>query len=349
MTLDKEKNGLFIKPQASLLEAMAMMDKNSEQLLIVTDEDKHLIGVVTDGDIRRAILSGKNLQEKIESAMNSSPRVAKEGELRSALIRRMKDLQLHFLPKIDDQNKVIDVLKFSDLAVPGSAKNRIVIMAGGQGTRLGVLTRDCPKPMLRMGGKPMLEILIELLASFGFYDFVISVHYLKEQIIDYFGDGSKFGVDISYLHEDEPLGTAGVLSSLELPDDEPFLVINGDIYTDMDFSQLMDSHHESGCFATMCVREFSYQIPFGVVKTSENDKVSEIEEKPELKYLINAGIYVFAPSVISLIPRNKFFLMTSLFEELLNTKKSVNSYFIDGFWLDIGHQDDLERASRFFY
>jgi len=280
--------------------------------------------------------------------MNTSPQIAKEGELRNVLLRRMKQYGIHFLPKIDVDSKVTDIVFFSDVAMPDIRKNKVIIMAGGMGTRLGALTQNCPKPMLRMGGKPMLEILIELLSSFGFYDFIISVHYLKEQIMNHFGSGSRFGVDISYLHEDEPLGTAGVLSYLELSNDDPFIVINGDIYTDVDFSILLNSHYASGCEATVCLREYSYQIPFGIVKTSEDNKVLGIEEKPELTYLINAGIYIFNPSVINLIPKNKFFLMTSLIEELLNVKKSVNSFFIDGFWLDIGHRDDLDRVSRFF-
>lgn len=341
-------NKLFIPPQASLIEAMRVMDKSAEQLLIVADEERRLLGVVTDGDIRRAILAGKNLDEKIETSMNRSPKVAKEGELRSVLIRRMRELKLHFLPKIDSENKIVEVIKLSDLTDPEPKNNTVVIMAGGRGIRLGSLTENCPKPMLKMGNKPMLEILIDLLSSFGFYDFVISVHYLKEQIIDHFGDGSNFGVNISYLHEDEPLGTAGTLGSLALANDEPFIVINGDIYTDTDFSRLLESHCNSKSDATVCLRELSHQIPFGVVEVSERGHVRGIQEKPTMSYLVNAGIYVFNPSIINSIPKNTFFQMTSLIENLVSAKKAVNSYPIDGFWLDIGRTEDLERALGMF-
>ena len=348
MSLKAKYPDLFVYPSVSLLDALAAIDKNSLQTAIVVDNDDRLLGVVTDGDIRRSLLRGTPLNSVISSVMNTNPKITNEGELRNVLLRRMKQYGIHFLPKINGDNRVKDIVFFSDITMRDIKKNKVIIMAGGRGTRLGALTQNCPKPMLRMGGKPMLEIMIELLSSFGFYDFVISVYYLKEQIMNHFADGSRFGVDISYLHEDEPLGTAGVLSFLELQDDNPFIVINGDIYTDMDFSVLLNSHYASGCEATICLREFSYQIPFGVVKATEDNKIFAIEEKPELNYLINAGVYVFNPSVINLVPRNGFFLMTSLIDELLNAKKSVNSYFIDGFWLDIGHQGDLERVSSFF-
>ena len=348
MSLKAKFPDLFVYPNASLLDALAAIDKNSLQTAIVVDDDYRLLGVVTDGDIRRSLLKGVALNSTISSVMNTNPKIAKEGELRNVLLRRMKQYGIHFLPKINGDNRVKDIVFFSDIAMRDIKKNKVIIMAGGRGTRLGTLTRNCPKPMLRMGGKPMLEIMIEMLSSFGFYDFIISVYYLKEQIMNHFSDGSRFGVDIAYLNEDEPLGTAGVLSSLIFQNDDPFIVINCDIYTDMDFSALLNSHYASGCEATICLREFSYQIPFGVVKASKDKKILAIEEKPELAYLINAGVYVFNPSVINLIPKNGFFLMTSLIEELINVKKSVNSYSIDGFWLDIGHQDDLERVSSFF-
>jgi len=231
MSLISKFSDLFVYPDVSLLDSLVAIEKNSLQTAFVVDKDDRLLGVVTDGDIRRGLLKGISLDSTVNTVMNTTPKIAKEGELRNVLLRRMKQYGIHFLPRIDSDNKVTDIVFFSDIAMPTIRKNKVVIMAGGRGTRLGALTQNCPKPMLKMGGKPMLETLIELLVSYGFNDFVISVNYLKEKIMDYFDDGSRLGVQISYLLEDEPLGTAGALGSLGLMNDEPFVVINGDIYT----------------------------------------------------------------------------------------------------------------------
>lgn len=337
-----------LSPDATLLETLRFIDVNSQQMALLVDEERRLLGVVTDGDLRRALLRGEGYDTCVKKIMNSAPMIAREGELRHILLRRMRERDIHFLPKVDEEKRVIGIIRFADLALPSRKKNRVVIMAGGRGRRLGSLTDECPKPMLEIGGRPILETIIELLTTFGFFDFTISVHYLKERIIDHFGNGASRGVSIDYLVEDVPLDTAGALGLLKLSGDAPFLVMNGDIYTDLDFGALLDTHESSGADATMCVREFSYQIPFGVVRREESGKLAGIEEKPRVAHWVNAGIYAFNPDVLSCIPLNSPFPMTALFEDLLRRGGTARTHVIDGLWIDVGRREDFERAETFF-
>jgi len=337
-------DNLCLPPCATLREALSFIDANSRQMALVVDDESCLLGVVTDGDIRRALLRGEGHDTTLSNIMNKNPKVAREGELRNALLHRMRELDIHFLPKVDAQNRVVGVVRFTDLALPPRRPNRVVIMAGGRGSRLGPLTDTCPKPMLKIGGKPILETVIELLTTFGFSDFTLSVHYLKERIIDYFGDGRSRGVRIDYLIEESPLDTAGALGLLQLSDDAPFLVMNGDIYTDLDFGSLLEEHQGSGADATMCVREFAYRIPFGVVRRSADGRVCGIDEKPSVSHMVNAGIYVFNPDVLSCVPSNRPFPMTALFEEIIRRDKSTRTHVIDGMWIDVGRNEDFKYA-----
>lgn len=339
---------ICLRPETTLQETLRFIDANSRQMALVVDEDFRLLGVVTDGDVRRALLRGQGDDALLKDIMNSKPRVAREGELRHALLRRMRELDIHFLPKVDNENKVIGIVRFVDLALPSRRPNRVVIMAGGRGSRLGSLTEKCPKPMLKIGGRPILETIIELLSTFGFHDFTLSVHYLKEKIIDYFGDGASRGVSINYIVEESPLDTAGALGLLKLANDAPFLVMNGDIYTDLDFGDLLDTHEDSGADATMCVRKFLYQIPFGVVSRDESGKLYGVEEKPNIVQWVNAGIYVFNPDILSFVPPKMPFSMTALFQNLIRVGRNAHTHVVDGLWMDVGRHEDLERAEATF-
>ena len=333
-----------LSPDATLLETLRFIDVNSQQMALLVDEERRLLGVVTDGDLRRALLRGEGYDTCVKKIMNSAPMIAREGELRHILLRRMRERNIHFLPKVDEEKRVIGIIRFADLALPSRKKNRVVIMAGGRGRRLGSLTDECPKPMLKIGGRPILETLIELLTTFGFFDFTISVHYLKERIIDHFGDGSSRGVSIDYLVEDSPLDTAGALGLLKISQDVPFLVMNCDIYTDLDFEALLETHESSGADATLCVREFTYQIPFGVIRQDKSGKITAIDEKPRVSHLVNAGIYVLNPNTLSCIPPNSPFPMTALFDELLRRGGTARTHVINGIWIDVGRNEDFERA-----
>ena len=342
--MDKCVNSnLCILNTSTILETIKLINQNEDQLALVVDNNRQLLGVVTDGDIRRGIIKGVPLNSCVTSVMKTSPTVALESDSKAKMLMLLREARVKFLPVIDNDNVVIDVVKLNDLLMPIHYENTVVIMAGGKGVRLGSLTENCPKPMLKIGNKPIIETIINNFHRSGFLNFVISVNYLKEQIIDYLGDGTNFGVNISYLEEDFPLGTAGALSNLKLKEKLPFIVVNGDIYTDLDFADLLDQHNRSEASATMCLRNYNVQIPYGVVHINDNEIIA-ISEKPIIQNTISAGIYVFSPSVINYIPRDTFYPMTDLFKSLIAQKANVHSYQVDGIWIDIGQQTDFERA-----
>lgn len=340
-----ELNKYTVSPTTTIFEALQLVDQNAKQMAVLVDNDQNIIGVITDGDIRRAILKGVPLNSSVIDVVNRTPLVAFENESRRALISKMQDRSVSFIPLVDKENKLADIVFLSELLNVSRKHNSIIIMAGGRGTRLGELTKECPKPMLKIGNKPILEIIISHLSSFGFYDFHISVNHLKEQIMEYFEDGESMGVKISYLHEKEPLGTAGALANFKPQSSEPVITMNGDIYTDMDFSDLIDSHNSSNAQATVCLRKYDYQIPYGVVKT-DNKQIVSIEEKPVLSYFVNAGIYVFNPKILEIIPKDTYYPMTKFLEELLKKGNQVHSYQVEGIWIDIGRRDDYKNASQ---
>jgi NDP-sugar pyrophosphorylase family protein len=221
-------------------------------------------------------------------------------------------------------------------------------MAGGLGTRLRPLTDDIPKPLLKVGNKPILETIIRNFAEHGFVNITISLNYKGDMIKDYFGDGSDFGVNIDYVEENKRLGTAGALSLLKENPHEPFFVMNGDLLTDVNFSHLLDFHSFGNSTATMCVREYEYQVPYGVIQTKDSD-ITSIVEKPIQKFFVNAGIYVLSPSVFNDIPENEFFDMPTLFNILIEKQKKVSSFPIHEYWLDIGRMSDFEQAQSEYF
>lgn len=334
-----------INKNLKLRDAMQLIDKNRKQMAIVVDSQIRVCGVVTDGDLRRALLKGAPLDSKIAEIINISPITAVDGFSKRYLLSKMQQNSISFLPIVNDEHCLIDVVFMADLLNINRKENSVIIMAGGRGTRLGELTKECPKPMLKIGNKPILEIIISHLSSFGFYDFHISVNHLKEQIMEYFEDGESMGVRISYLHEKEPLGTAGALANFKPKNSEPLITMNSDIYTDMDFSGLLDSHESSNAQATVCLWKYDYQIPYGVIKT-DNRQIIAIEEKPVLSYFVNAGIYVFNPKILEIIPKDTYYPMTKFLEELLKKGNEVHSHQVEGIWIDIGRRDDYKDASQ---
>ena len=340
-----ELNKYTVSPTTTIFEALQLVDKNAKQMAVLVDNDRNIIGVITDGDIRRAILKGIPLNSSVVDVVNKTPLIGSKNESKKSLISKMQDRSVPFIPLLDSANKLVEILFLSDLLNISRKNNSVIIMAGGKGTRLGELTRNCPKPMLKIGSKPILETIIAHLSSFGFHDFYISVNHLKEQIMEYFAKGEKMGVKISYLHENKPLGTAGALANFEQQNSEPVIVMNGDIYTDMDFSALIDIHKSNNAAATVCLRKYDCQIPYGVVRTN-NRQITTIEEKPVLSYFVNAGIYTFDPMILKMIPKNTYYPMTKFLEKLLKNGKLVYSHEIDGIWIDIGRHDDFKNASQ---
>lgn len=337
-------DNMLISPETSILKTLEIIDNNSRQIALVVDQGQRLLGTVTDGDIRRGLLKGRLLIDPVSTVMNAYPTVASLYDSRENIFALMKIRQLHQMPVLDEEGRVIKVEVLSDMFQPKLRDNWVVLMAGGLGTRLHPLTEDCPKPLLKVGNKPLLETILMNFIEQGFHRFYLSVNYKAEMIERHFGDGSRWNVEIRYLHEDKKLGTAGALSLLPKIPTEPIFVMNGDLLTKVNFEQLLDFHIAHNAIATMCVREYDYQIPYGLVKLDKH-RLLGIEEKPIQRYFVNAGIYVLDPSAIALIPDNRYFDMPSLFDGLVKEKKQTIAFPVREYWLDIGRVSDFERAN----
>lgn len=336
---------ILISPQTPLGEAVAKIDKSALQVAVVLNPDQTLAGILTDGDIRRAILAGKTLQVKVSEVMNSRPTGVPMSMPRNKMLALMRRKTIHHLPLIDEERRLVGLATLDDLIGSVERPNWVVIMAGGLGTRLNSLTKECPKPLLKVGGKPILEIIVESFAEQGFKQIFLSVNYKAEMIQDYFGEGEHRGVQLNYIHEKERLGTAGALSLLPERPTTPMIVMNGDILTHTSFDSLLKFHETQDAVATMVVREYDFQVPYGVVRL-DGTKIKAINEKPVQRFLVNAGIYTLSPEVLEYIPKNTFFDMPTLFEYLISANQPTSAYPLREYWLDIGRMSDLEKANQ---
>ena len=339
---------VLIRPETTLRATIEVIDRAALQIALVVGEDEKLIGVVTDGDIRRALIRGLPLEQAVGEVMNKRPKVAAMQDSKTQLIAMMEGHHLYQLPVVDSHGRVVRLESLQALYKRPSYPNPIFLMAGGFGTRLRPLTDDCPKPLLEIGGKPILETIIENFLKSGFRRFYIAVHYRAQQIKDYFGDGGRWGIEIDYIDEAEPMGTAGAIGLLPdgLPD-VPLIVMNGDILTQIDFSRLLAYHNEQQAIATLCVRQYEYQIPYGVVNL-EQQRVVGIEEKPLQSCLANAGIYVLDHSLIKTIAASKQLDMPALLNLQVAQGELVAMFPVNDYWLDIGREADFLRAQGEF-
>lgn len=343
----KNWTDILVSPDTSILHAIEIIDAGTAKIALVVDQQGKLLGTVTDGDIRRGILKGISLEEEIYHVMNPNPITVRQNERQEMILAIMKLKKIHHVPILDDQGKVVDLKIYDDLVTSKKRDNWVVLMAGGLGSRLRPLTNEIPKPLLTVGKQPILQTIIENFIEHGFYKFYLSVNYKAEMIKEYFGDGSRWGIEIRYINETKKLGTAGSLSLLPEKPQEPLIVMNGDLLTKVDFQQLLKSHQDYQSQATMCVREFEYQVPYGVVKV-DKEKLIDIEEKPVERYFVNAGIYVIEPDTLDLIPKDQFFDMPDLFKELIGLNCNIKVFPIREYWLDIGQMDDFNRANAEF-
>jgi dTDP-glucose pyrophosphorylase/predicted transcriptional regulator len=339
----KNLKRITISRSSSILKAVQMIDSNSMQVALVVDGRNRLLGTITDGDVRRAVLKGILLTERAERIMNRQPVVAKQGDSQSKILSLMKQRQIHQLPILDVKGRVIGVEILDQILKSSSCDHWVVLMAGGLGNRLSPLTDHCPKPLLNVGKQPILQTILENFIEHGFKRFFIAVNYKNEMVKDYFRDGSQWGVQIQYLHEKRRLGTAGALSLLPDKPKQSLFVMNGDLLTKVNFKQLLDFHYQNKAKATMCVREYDFQVPYGVVKI-EKGRICGVDEKPAQRFFVNAGIYVLEPELLKWVPTNSFFDMPQLFDELMRKKKRISAFPIREYWLDIGRMDDLEKA-----
>ena len=330
-------------PASKIIEVIDVIDKGACQVALIVDEFDRLIGTVTDGDIRRALLKGETLETPINRVMQHKFTALPDSATDSDAMLVMTREKLQQIPALDANGRVVKLFILDDLIKAESFSNTVVIMAGGEGKRLHPLTQDCPKPMLLVNGKPILEIILEHCINAGFKNFYFAVNYLKEQICDHFKDGASWRVSIKYINEEQPLGTAGALSLLPFHPKEPILVLNGDVLTRVDYKHLLRFHSEQSAGATVCVREHYTEIPFGVVHVN-NLHIYKLQEKPRLSNYVNCGIYLIDPELLRLVPENSFFDMPDLLELALGKQYPIVAFPIHEYWLDIGFPSTLQKA-----
>jgi dTDP-glucose pyrophosphorylase len=333
----------FLLANQSIRDAIALIDAGAAKIGLVVDESDRLLGIVGDGDVRRGLLRGECLESAVASVMNTSFKWLPINADGPHIYEFMRHHNLFQVPMLDVEGRVVGLRLLEEFIQAPARLNAVVLMAGGKGERLRPLTDNCPKPMLKIGNKPMLEIILEGCIASGFNNFFISVNYLKDQIIDHFGDGAKWGVNINYLIEEQALGTGGSLGLLPPISDSSLLIINGDVLTKVDFEGLIQFHNQENAALTIGIREHITQIPYGVVQISDS-RVQSIEEKPLIRSFINAGIYVLRPDLLEMLTPNNYCDMPDLAKKVIQMGGLVNGFPIHEYWLDIGHKDTFERA-----
>lgn len=336
-----------ISPEDTIGRAVDIIDRTSLQIALVVGTGNTLLGTLTDGDIRRGLLKGFVLSDSVANIYNRQPLIAYSDTPIDQVHFRMKRYYIKQMPVIDPDGKIVSLQILKDILSRDPKKSPVVLMAGGLGSRLRPLTNDCPKPLLRVGGKPILEIILERFVEEGFQNFFISVNYMADLVRDNFGDGSRWDVSIRYLQEDQRLGTAGGLSLLPEITEDPVIVMNGDLLTKISFNSLLNFHKDSRASATMCIREHEVRIPYGVVR-AESARLIELQEKPVQKIMVNAGVYVLSPEAIRLIPENQYYDMTELFNRMIELNWHTAIYPIKEYWIDIGRMKDFEMANMEF-
>ncbi len=343
-----ELSQLCVAPADTLRHAMEVIERNGIELAFVCESSGQVVGTLSDGDIRRALLSGAALDEPaVGRAMCKTFRRVTSDVGRAEVLDLMLAVGISQVPVLSKDGVLLSVHLLHDLVGASSRANRAVIMAGGRGVRLWPLTQTVPKPMLTVAGRPILERLVLHLVGHGIRELYLSINYLGHVIEEHFGDGSAYGCKIHYLREEKPLGTGGALSLLpaELLRDNTssWLVLNGDLVTQLDVGTILDTHDSRKSVATMCLQPYQVQVPYGVADL-DGHRIVGLREKPAQQYLVNAGVYVLSPEALAMIPAGVEYPITNLFEECISQRKSVNAHVLDGEWIDVGQHDTLRRA-----
>lgn len=336
----------LVAPNATIRDVLENINAGSAQMVLVVDAQGRLLGTATDGDIRRGLLAGLHLHSPVSECMHRSPITVNDVASDTELIAILRKAEVRHAPLIDKEGRVVGLKVLDDLLRTRRRDNPVVLMAGGLGSRLGELTRETPKPMLRIGGRPILEHIILRMIDQGFHSFWLAVNYKADVIENYFGDGSALGCEINYLREKQRLGTAGALSLMP-PASLPVLVSNGDLVTNVDFGAFMDFHEQRDAEATMAVRPHEVVVPYGVVE-AEDDQFITVREKPVFQHIIAAGIYVLSPSAIATVPHGTFLDMPQVFSGLVGEGRKAAIYRMGDYWIDVGHPPDLKRAAQEF-
>ncbi len=341
----KNIQNIKLNINSTIKEALQIIDNGALQIALIVDENDTLLGTLTDGDIRRGLLKGLDLNSSVESIIFKTPTIAKITNTKEEILKLALSKKLHQIPIVDDSGKILGIQEIEELIKPKNKTNKVILMVGGLGTRLRPLTENTPKPMLKVGNKPILQTIVEKFAEYGYTNIVMCVNYKSHIIQDYFADGKEFGVNIEYVLEEQRMGTAGALSLLTDKPEEPFFVMNGDLLTNVNFEHLHEYHLTNNSMGTMCVREYDFQVPYGVVNI-EDSKVISIEEKPTHKFFVSAGIYMLSPEALKYIPENEFYDMPTLFEKLISKNENAVSFPLREYWLDIGRIEEYKKANE---
>jgi dTDP-glucose pyrophosphorylase len=348
MTDSFNPHHFVLPPEASLREVAANLDRNNRGVVLAVDGEGELLAVISDGDLRRALLNGLTLESpvsrliELRAGAHPPALTAPYGTDPAELARIMESHGVNQLPLLDPRGRVADLAVLPETESGARPELRAVVMAGGFGKRLGALTEDLPKPMLPIGGRPLMELLIGHLREAGITRITVTTHYMPEKIRGYFGDGGRFGVSIDYIVEDEPLGTAGALAMLE-PGDMPILVVNGDLLTRVNFRALLKFHESERAALTVGIRSHDVEIPYGVVET-EGASIRRVREKPTLSFFVNAGVYLLDAAAPRTVPKHRRYDMTDLIDALIADGRRVAAFPIIEYWLDIGRTNDYEKA-----
>jgi len=341
----KNYKDILLKPTSTIKEALQIIDSGAMKIALVVDEDEKLLGTLTDGDIRRGLLNSLSLDDSIESVIFKNPTVCNIDDTKEHILEVAIERKLYQVPIVDNEGRLVGIEEMDELLKPTIKTNRVVLMVGGLGTRLRPLTEHTPKPMLKVGNKPILETIILNFKKYGFTNIILSVSYKSEIIEEYFKNGREFGVNIEYIHENKRMGTAGALSLIREKLNEPFFVMNGDLLTNINFENMMEYHLSSSAIATMGVREYDFQVPYGVVNV-DGENILSIEEKPLYNFFVSGGVYVLDSKVLDFMPNNEFFDMPTLFETIIENKMKSVSFPIREYWLDIGRLEEFEKANN---
>lgn len=334
----------IIQSDQTIRHAMECIDSNWREVSLVSDSEQRIIGVITDGDIRRGLLRGLTMDSPATEIMTKTFFSVGPDADRTTVLDIMKSRSIRHVPVLDAQGKLIGIHFLEELLGTSVKPNIAVIMAGGKGTRLRPLTENCPKPMIPVAGRPILERVILHLVGYGIRKIYLSINYLGDMIEQYFGDGSAFGCSIQYLREEKYLGTGGPLSLLPEQPKHPLIVMNGDQVTQVNIARLLEFHEKEKVEATIAIRPYQVEIPFGVIRKNGN-RLVEIQEKPASNHLISVGMYVLNPSVLTFVPKNEEFPITDLFDVLLERNIPVGVHFVEEEWIDVGRLEDLKKAN----
>ena len=344
----KDWKEVILKTSDSLETAISVLHQGGLRVVLVTDKKNKLLGTITDGDIRRALLKHLPMTSLVKEVMNKNPVTALNTDSPEIVMSKMKSQDLLHIPIIDEKEILVGLETLPHLTYDKKHDNPVFLMAGGFGTRLHPLTEAIPKPLLNVGTKPMLEIIISRFIKSGFHNFYISTYYKAHMIHEYFGDGSSWGVNINYINEDQPLGTAGSIGLLPKNLIKlPVLMMNGDVLTKVNFEHLLNFHNKQKGIATMCIREYEVQVPYGVVNIS-NQKAKSFLEKPVKKFFVNAGIYIFENELINKVKAGDYIDMPDLLEQQIKDGKTVSIFPIHEYWKDIGQIQDYQHADDSF-